>query len=197
MANNPAPRGKARSTLSELVFLSGSRQSGRRNLAAREDGATAVEFALVSPVIIAILLAALQIAVVFLAKSYLETATEAAARTVLTNQANGLTAAQFKTQLCASPYNAMFTCNNFIVQLGPAPSSASAIAASLPQFSAAGVLQNPTSYGLVAAPAKMMLVVMYKWPLIFGPLGLYFASFNDGTLLMTSTQIFQIEPNNG
>ncbi len=172
-------------------------QAGRRKLARCDGGATAVEFALVSPVIIAILLAALQIGVVFLAKSALETATESAARYVLTNQANALTQAQFQTEVCNFTYGALFNCNNLIVQLGPAPSSASQISASLPQFSTAGVLQNPTGYAISPAPTKMMLVVMYKWPLIVGPLGLYFATFSDGTLLMTSTQIFQIEPTSG
>jgi Flp pilus assembly protein TadG len=176
--------------------LHGFELTRRRHLADCDRGATAVEFALVSPIIIAILLAALQIGVVFLAKSYLETATEAAARLVLTNQTGAMTQSNFQTAVC-NQIGALFNCSGIIVQLGTAPSSASQIAASLPQFTTAGVLTNPTGYGLAPAPAKMMLVVMYKWPLIVGPLGLYFASFSDGTLLMTSTQIFQIEPSNG
>lgn len=176
--------------------MKGFERAGRRVWARCERGATAVEFALVSPVIIAILLAALQIAVVFLAKAYLETATEAAARVVLTNQANSMSQSQFQTAVC-NQIGALFNCSNLIVQLGQAPTSASQISASLPQFSSAGVLLNPTTYGLAPAPAKMILIVMYKWPLIVGPLGVYFATFTDGSLLMTSTQIFQIEPNNG
>lgn len=176
--------------------MRGLASTDRGNLARCERGATAVEFALVSPIMIAIILAALQIGVVFLAKSYLETATEAAARLVLTNQTGSMTQSDFKTAVC-NQIGALFNCSGIIVQLGTAPSSVSQIAASLPQFTTAGVLVNPTGYSLAPAPAKMMLVVMYKFPLIVGPLGVYFASFTDGTLLMTSTQIFQIEPSNG
>jgi hypothetical protein len=35
---------------------------------------------------------------------------------------------------------------------------------------------------------------MYQWPVFGGPLGLNFATLGNGTLLMVSTQVFQIEP---
>ena len=50
-------------------------------------GVTAIEFAFVAPLVIAILIAALQIATLFIAQSYLEAVTETAKRLVLTNTA--------------------------------------------------------------------------------------------------------------
>ena len=40
----------------------------------------------------------------------------------------------------------------------------------------------------------MLLVVMYPWPVYGGPLGLNFANMGNGKMLMTSTQVFRIEP---
>jgi hypothetical protein len=35
--------------------------------------------------------------------------------------------------------------------------------------------------------------VMYQWPVVVGPLGLAFSDLANGTLLLTSTQVFQNE----
>jgi Flp pilus assembly protein TadG len=158
-----------------------------------ERGGVAMEFAVLAPFVIAVILAALEVAVIFLAKSYLETATEKAARVVMTNQANSMTQAQFQTQVC-SEITALFNCANLIVELEPAPTSVTQISAAMPQFDSTGKLTSPTSFSVVAAPAKMMLIVMYQWPVFGGIMGLNFGNLGNGTLLMTSTQIFQIEP---
>jgi Flp pilus assembly protein TadG len=148
---------------------------------------------MLAPVIVALILATLQVALIFLAKAYLETATESASRFVMTNQANSLTQAQFQAQLC-NDIGALFTCANLIVELEPAPTTASQMSAAMPQFDANGVLTTPTSYSITAAPVKMILIVMYQWPVFGGPLGLNFGNLGNGALLMSSTQIFQIEP---
>jgi Flp pilus assembly protein TadG len=158
-----------------------------------DSGSQAIEFAVLAPMVIALLLATLQVAMIFLAKAYLETAAETAARFVLTNQANSMTAAQFQTQLC-NDIGALFNCANLIVELEPAPSSVSQMAGAMPQFDSTGALTNPTSYSIAAAPSKMMLIVMYPWPVFGGFFGLNFSNLGNGALLMTSTQIFQIEP---
>ena len=157
-------------------------------------GGPAVEFAVLAPVVIAVILAALEVAVIFLAKSYLETATEDAARYVMTNQANSMTSsAQLQTQVC-NYIGALFNCANLIVELEPAPTSVAQMSAAMPQFDSTGALTNPTTFSIAAAPSKMMLIVMYQWPVFGGIAGLNFGSLGNGTLLMTSTQIFQIEP---
>ena len=70
------------------------------------------------------------------------------------------------------------------------------MAAAMPQFDVNGNLTNPTPYQLQDAPAKMMLVVMYQWPTIAGPLGVSFGSLGNGNFLLVSTQVFQVEINN-
>jgi hypothetical protein len=146
------------------------------------------------------MLATLQVGVIFLAKSYLETGAEQGARLVLTNQAvttsNGvstpMTQAQFQAAICAQ-FNAMFNCSQLIVQLEPLPSSATSLTSLVPQFNPDGTLKNPTSYTMGASGVNMLLIVMYPWPVFGGPLGLSFSGFGNGTLLIASTQIFRIE----
>jgi Flp pilus assembly protein TadG len=168
---------------------------------ARDIGATtAIEFAFVAPFFIALLLATLQVGVIFLAKSYLETGAEQGARLVLTNQAvttsggqtTPMTQAQFQAAICAQ-FIAMFNCSQLIVQLEPLPSTATSLSSLIPQFNTNGTLQNPTTYTTGSGGQNMLLIVMYPWPVFGGPLGLNFVSLGNGTLLLSSTQIFRIE----
>ncbi len=159
-----------------------------------DSGVNAIEFAFVVPIMIAIVLATAQIAVIFIAQSYLEALAEQAMRIVLTNQANNLTQAQFNSAICAD-ITALFSCNNLIVELEQAPNSAAAMSSSLPQFDSHGNLVNPTTFQIVPAPNKMLLVVMYQWPVIAGPIGLAFGGLGNGNFLLVSTHVFQIEPN--
>ena len=153
----------------------------------------AIEFAFVAPIIIAILLATLQIAIVFIAQSYLDAVTQKAMRMVLTNKAYTMTQSQFQTALC-NQIAGMFNCGNLIVQLGPAPTNASQIQSSLPQFNSNGTLVNPTTYSTGGQNTKMLLSVMYQWPVIGGPLGFSLASLGNGTRLLSATAIFYKEP---
>ncbi len=158
-----------------------------------EHATTAIEFAFVAPMMVAIILATLQVAVIYTAQSYLEAITESAMRTVMTNNAYNLTQAQFKTQIC-STVTALFNCNSLIVQLGAAPANSASMAAAMPQFNSSGALINPTTYNPGSPMTKMMLVVMYQWPVVSGPLGLTFSNVGNGTFLLTSTEVFYIEP---
>ena len=54
--------------------------------------------------------------------------------------------------------------------------------------------RNPTTFTVVPAPNKMLLIVMYQWPVISGPLGMMFGGLGNGDFLLVSTQVFQIEP---
>jgi hypothetical protein len=66
----------------------------------------------------------------------------------------------------------------------------------LPTFDAQGnVVGAPTlDVSAGAAGTDMLLVVMYPWPVYGGPLGLNFSNMGNGKMLMTSTQVFRIEP---
>jgi Flp pilus assembly protein TadG len=63
-------------------------------------GATAVEFALIAPAFLAVLIAVLQTAVFLFAKAYLQTAAVQAGRLFMTGQAQTYSQSTFKTQVC-------------------------------------------------------------------------------------------------
>src|ERR1700687_1379750 len=75
---------------------------GPGRLLRREDGAAAVEFALVAAPFLALLFAIMETALVFFAGQYLETVVTDTSRLIMTGQAQtqGLTQSQFLTQVC-------------------------------------------------------------------------------------------------
>jgi len=156
-------------------------------------GATAVEFAFVAPMFFAVLLATLQIAVIFFAQSYLATVADATARSVLTNQTATLTPAQFQTLMCSN-VTAMLNCNNIIVSLQLAPTTTAGISAAMPTFNANGTLKTTPTVASIPPNTKALLIVMYQWPVIAGPLGAYFGTLGNGNYLLTATEVFQTEP---
>jgi len=165
-----------------------------------ERGGPAAELAITLPILAAVVLATLQVGVIFIAKAYLETGAEQAARTVMTNNAvvvtNGVSApmtqAQFQAAVCAE-LPALFTCSGLIVQLQQLPSTATSLTSLLPQFNADGSLKNATNFSTGSSGSLMLLSVMYQWPVYGGILGLNWGNLGNGKMLMTSTQIFKVE----
>jgi Flp pilus assembly protein TadG len=169
-------------------------------LAKDESAGPAAEFAVVAPIIIAVILATLQVGILFVAKAYIETGAEQAARMVLTNNAvtttagvtSPMTQAQFNAAVCAE-LPALFTCSNIIVELEPLPSGTTSVSTLMPTFNSAGVIQAPPAYTTGTHGQLMFLLVAYQWPVYGGVLGLNFSTLGNGTILLTSSQIFKIE----
>ncbi len=168
-----------------------------RKLKGDESGSPAVEFALVFPIFLAVVLATLQAGTIFLVKAFFESSAEAAARVVLTNQTSSLTATQFKTEIC-NQLTSLFNCGQLTVELEPMPAGATNVSALLPTFDSLGNIVGtpPVDVGANAAAAgtDLLLVVMYPWPVYGGPLGLNFSNLGNGKMLMASTQVFRVEP---
>jgi Flp pilus assembly protein TadG len=168
-----------------------------RKLAGDETGSPAVEFALVFPIFMAVVLATLQAGTIFLVKAFFESGAEQAARVVLTNQTGSVTAAQFKTEIC-NQLTALFNCGQVTIELQPLPAGSTNLSALLPTFDSHGnVVGTPTvdvGANAAASGTDMLLVVMYPWPVYGGPLGLNFANLGNGKMLMTTTQVFRVEP---
>jgi Flp pilus assembly protein TadG len=183
-------------TLFVRSLLTGLARLGRR-FACDETASPAVEFALVSPIFFAVMLATLQAATIFLVKAFFESAAEQGARIVLTNQTEAMTTAQFQTQICTQ-LTALFNCAQVTVQLTPLPAGTTNLSSLLPQFDANGNLIGTPAVDVGAnagaAGTDMLLVVMYPWSVYGGPLGLNFSNLGNGKMLMSSTQVFRIEP---
>jgi Flp pilus assembly protein TadG len=159
--------------------------------------ASAIEFALVALPLFAILLAALQTAIVLMAEQELETAAEQAGRLVMTGQVTNvsgqtgyLTQAQFTTKVC-SYLVALFNCSNLMVNMQTASSFANA-STSAPSY--ATLQQNTWSYQTGSVGQVVVLQVMYEWPIISSVFGFNLANLSNGSRLLMATSVFQNEP---
>src|ERR1700690_1807777 len=85
-----------------------------RRFVRHQDGAAAVEFALVALPFLALLFAILETALVFFAGQTLEAAAANSARLIMTGQAQsaGYAQADFKTAVCANLAGGLFDCTN-------------------------------------------------------------------------------------
>src|SRR5215470_6581045 len=89
-----------------------------RSLLRREDGAAAVEFAIVAIPSLAVLFAILQTGLLFLAEQSLETTAADASRLILTGQAQNqaLDQAKFQDAVCAR-LSALFNCSGIMIDV--------------------------------------------------------------------------------
>ena len=160
-----------------------------------ERGLAAVEFALTVPIFIAIVFGTLQAAVVWFAKTELQSAVGDAARLVFTNQAqaSGFTETTFQNAICAE-LPVIFSCSNLMVSLSP-QASISSISTAAPTltYNASGAVTNTFPYSPGTYGEVMVLQVLYQFPVIGGPLFSYSTQAN-GSLLMVATAVFQNEP---
>src|SRR5579872_4293365 len=85
-------------------------------LAAATRAATAVEFALIAPFFLGILIAILEVSVYLFAQQALQTAAMQAGRLFMTGQAQSDSQTAFKTQICQSYLpSALFKCSSLVV----------------------------------------------------------------------------------
>jgi len=107
-----------------------------------QQGATAVEFALIAPAFLATLIAVLQTAVFLFAQAYLQTAAVQAGRLFMTGQAQNLSQAAFKTQICQNYLPQLFNCSSLVVVAQSYSSFASASTSAPSVYNAQGQLSS-------------------------------------------------------
>jgi Flp pilus assembly protein TadG len=158
-----------------------------------EHGATAVEFALIAPLFLALLLAIFETAIVLLMQQVLQTATTTASRQILTGQAQsqGTTAAQFKQLVCNSA-TSLFNCGNMYVNVQTFASFSSATMLNPVQN---GTFNSGSMSYNIGSPGSIEVVqVFYQWPVYLGPLGFNLSNMNGNIHLLVATAAFRNEP---
>jgi len=166
-----------------------------RKLAALNDGAAAVEFALVATPFLALLFAILQTSLIFFAEQSLETTAADASRLVQTGQAQnqGFDQAAFKTAVCAR-LSGLMNCSGIMIDVRTYSDFSSANT-SLP-IDQNGNLQNNFVYQPGAAGDIVVVRLMYQWPLVvsLSALSKSFANLANGQDLLMATVAFRNEP---
>jgi Flp pilus assembly protein TadG len=162
----------------------------------RQNGSTAVEFALVAAPFIALTLALLQVGLIYFAQEALESTVEQTARLVLTQQVTNANTSQsqFASKLCANSPG-LFTCSSFMIDLQPASSFNNAnVSQPTLTYDANGNVTNTWQYNAGAPGDIMVMRVMYPWPVYLGPLALNFGNMQNNNLLLMATSVFRNEP---
>jgi Flp pilus assembly protein TadG len=175
-------------------FRSWARRAARSGRC--HSGAAAVEFAVIATPLFALIIGILQIGVIFMAQQQLETAVEKSARTVLTGQAQqgGVTQSQFASALCAN-LTLLFKCSDVMVDLRSASAfSAADTSAPTLTYDVSGNVTNSWSFEMGTVGTIMVLRVMYRFPVVGGPMSFGLANLGNGKRLLMSTAVFQVEP---
>jgi Flp pilus assembly protein TadG len=159
-------------------------------------GATVVEFAIIAPVFISLLLAIFQTTIFLFAQQTLQNAAGTAGRLIMTGQIqNGnVTQTQFANDVCPM-VSMLFTCSKLMinVQSYTSFSSASTAAPTL-AYNSGGQVTNSWSYS-PGTPGQVMVVqLIYQWPFVSGPLGSVFTSLGNGSTEMMGVTAFRVEP---
>lgn len=153
-----------------------------------------VEFALIAPAFIALLVAIFQTTMFLFAQSNLQAAATEAARLFMTGQAqnSGMTQAQLTAAICPT-VKALFNCGSLVINVESA-SSASGLSTSTPQmYNAQGQLTTGTF--APGSPGDLMIVqVGYPLPVVAGPLGFLLSANANGTASVWGVAAFRVEP---
>ncbi len=161
-----------------------------------ERGATAVEFAIIAPLFIGLLLSVLQTGIFFFAQEYLQAAAMQGGRLFMTGQAqtSGMTESKFVSTICPE-ISALLNCNQLMVDVQNYTSfSGSNTTVPTLTYDSQGNVTNTWSYNPGAPGAVVVVRLMYRWPLLGGPLALALPNLTNGTSLLMGVTAFRVEP---
>ncbi len=197
--------------LAALRAIARSADRHIRRLQRCESGSPTIEFAVVAPAFIALLLAILHVALIFVAQQGLETAAESSARLLMTGQAQtyagtdaqghaytGMTQADFKTAACNS-LPKFLTCNRLYVDVTTVNAFSAAVTSAPSMTYSNGNVTNTFNYnpgasnGTSAQSQIVVLKLMYMWPVPTGPLGFNLADQGNGNRMITASSVLLTE----
>jgi Flp pilus assembly protein TadG len=170
----------------------------RSRFVRRQDGAAAVEFALVAAPFLALTFAILETAMVFFAGQTLEAATADASRLILTGQAQtqGFSQADFKTQVCNRIYGLFDCANGIYVDVKNYSTSFSSVSTASPvtngQLNTTNMSYTPGGPGCIT-----VVSLYYKWPIYVSMFNNKLDNLNGGYRLLQATSVFRNEPYGG
>jgi Flp pilus assembly pilin Flp len=161
-----------------------------------QNGASALEFALVATPLILLLLAVLQIGLVYLSNFALEGALERGARLIRTGQAQTqkFDAGKFKGEVCKY-LSAPLSCGNLKLDVRSYPSFAGAAQNLTSPFGSDGKLKS--SFSFDPGEAEEVVVVRAFYPLDIGavlPAIVSLGNMEGGGRLLVATAAFRNEP---
>jgi Flp pilus assembly protein TadG len=167
-----------------------------RRFVRRQDGAAAVEFALVAAPFLALTFAILETALVFFAGQTLETAASDAGRLIMTGQAQtaGFSQDEFKNQVCARLAGGLFDCTNGVYVNVKTYSSYSAASGNTAPVNNGQFDKTKMSYNAGNPGCIVSVSLYYQWPIYVSMFGDNLSNLNGGKRLLVATSVFRNEP---
>jgi Flp pilus assembly protein TadG len=159
-----------------------------------QDGAAALEFALIAAPFLALIFAILETAMVFFAGQSLEAAVAASARLIMTGQAQnaGYTATNFKTQVCNQIVGLFDCANKLYVNVQNFSNFASS--STTPPYNN-GQLDTSKMQYAPGGPGDIVVVSLYyQWPIYVSLLSNNLANQSGNNRLLIATSAFRNEP---
>jgi Flp pilus assembly protein TadG len=171
----------------------------RRNVSsfgAAQQGATAVEFALIAPAFIALLLAIIEMTLFLFAQATLQNAAVEAGRLFLTGQAQNAstTQSQFKTNDVCPMLSALFTCANLQVDVATYASFSSAVTSAPALYDSGGNLITTGTWSTGTQGDVMVVQLAYPWQIFGMPLGSVLPNVGSNTAEVMGVSAFKVEP---
>lgn len=181
------------------------RVGGRRprGLATDDSGATLVEFALVAPLFLMMLLGAIELGVLGLVSADFNNAVQVASRQVRTGQADGpTTAAQYISVICSNMVDGAADCQSRIQVVVQPVASFKDAGAQLDKLDSAPPPPPgpnpppppPQTFNAGASSQVMLVDAKFRWPLIVPFAEGAFQRVNATDVLITSRLAFRNEP---
>lgn len=163
-------------------------------LGADEQAASAVEFALIAPAFVALLIAIFQVAVFLFAQQNLQNAAVQAGRQLMTGQAKSDSQTQFKNRICSAYLpSILFRCNSLVVVV-QSYSNFAAANTSTPALYNNGQPVTTWAYN-PGTPGEVVVVqLVYPWSVVTGPLGFVLSNLPNGAATMMGVTAFRVEP---
>jgi Flp pilus assembly protein TadG len=157
------------------------------------NGSAAIQFAMIGIPFFMMMFAIIETAIIFFATQVLETATQDSARLIMTGQAQmgGMSASEFKANLCAR-IDELFDCENGVdVDVKSYPSFASV---NLNNPISGGNYVNTPTFQPGSAGNIVVVRTFYQWPVFVTGLGYNPGNLNGNKRLLVATAAFRNEP---
>lgn len=168
-----------------------------RRFARQQDGAAAIEFALIAAPFIGLTFAILETALVFFAGQTLETAASEAGRLVMTGQAQtlGYSQADFKTKaVCAFLAGGLFDCTNGVYVDVKSYNNFTSVNNTAPVDSGGQFDTTKMNYSTGSPGCIVTVTLYYQWPIYVTFFGDRLSNQNGGNRLLAATSVFRNEP---
>lgn len=167
---------------------------GSRFVMADTSGSALMEYALLVPIYLGLMVAILQTGLIYIAQQGLETATQNAGRLIMTGQAQkaGYSASQFKTAACNSlpPF---LSCSNLYIDVQTVGSYSSASLTPPTITYASGNVTNTFAYTPGTGGSIVVMRVMYMWPIAASPIGFNYSNQPGNKRMLNATTVFKTE----